>query len=51
MGVTPSLTALRIYQASSFLRLTLIYAMRPRWFGVVPDLIHFARRSLADVDQ
>lgn len=51
LEATLSLTALRTYQASSFLRLALIYAMRPRWIGVVPDLLHFARRSLADVEQ
>lgn len=43
------LERLRLYQASTFLRLALIYSIRPRWARLTPTLIAFARRSLEDV--
>lgn len=42
------LARLRLYQASTFLRLALLYSIRPRWARLTPTLIAFARRSLED---
>jgi aminoglycoside phosphotransferase (APT) family kinase protein len=43
------LERLRLYQASTFLRLALLNSIRPRWVQLTPTLIAFARRSLEDV--
>lgn len=37
---------LRAYQAATFLRLALVYSMRPAWQAVVPDLVRYAERCL-----
>lgn len=37
---------LRAYQAATFLRLALVYSMRPRWRAVVDPLIRYAQRCL-----
>ena len=38
--------ALRFFQASTFLRLALVYALRPRWSGLAPQLTHLAGRCI-----
>ena len=35
---------LRFYQATSFLRLALVYALRPRWAHLSEELVHLGRR-------
>jgi len=47
-GTPEFLARLRLYQASTFLRLALLYSIRPRWARLTPTLIAFARRSLED---
>ncbi len=42
------LERLRLYQASTFLRLALLYSIRPRWAQLTPTLLAYARRSLED---
>lgn len=39
---------LRWYQAATFLRLLLVYRLRPRWTGLLPALLHMAERCLDD---
>ena len=39
---------LRFYQATTFLRLAAVYAMRPRWMAHADDLVHYARRCLME---
>ena len=41
-------TRLRFHQASSFLRLALVYALRPRWTRVVAPLVTLASRCLEE---
>jgi aminoglycoside phosphotransferase (APT) family kinase protein len=38
---------LRFYQASSFLRLALVYDLRPRWRHLTPTLVELAARCLS----
>ena len=33
-------TRLRFYRATAFLRLALVYVIRPRWHGLAPRLVH-----------
>jgi tRNA A-37 threonylcarbamoyl transferase component Bud32 len=40
---------LRFYQATTFCRLALVYALRPRWHGLVPDLVRMSGRCLDDL--
>lgn len=40
---------LRAYQAATFLRLALLYAIRPRWTELSPPLLDLARRCLRDL--
>lgn len=40
---------LRFYQATSFCRLALVYALRPRWQHLVPDLVTMGNRCLDDL--
>jgi len=40
---------LRFYQATTFLRLLLVYRLRPRWSGVLPGLLVMAERCLDDL--
>jgi len=42
---------LRFYQATSFCRLALVYALRPRWVGLVPDLVAMGNRCLDDLQR
>ena len=35
---------MRFYQAASFLRLSQLYALRPKWREIVPDLFELAKR-------
>ncbi|MEZ6020430.1 MAG: hypothetical protein R3F17_10110 [Planctomycetota bacterium] len=42
-------TSLRFYQASSLLRLALVYAVRPRWRALAPQLIDLSRQALAEI--
>ena len=41
---------LRFYQASTFLRLSLLYTLRPRWSALPPRLSSLAERCLDDVE-
>lgn len=43
------LSVLRSYQATTFLRLALLYALRPRWAPLVPLLIRYADRCLDEL--
>ncbi len=43
------LESLRFYQATTFLRLALVYYMRPRWNHVVPELTSLASRCIDEV--
>ncbi|MFT5464761.1 MAG: hypothetical protein ACI8QS_003668 [Planctomycetota bacterium] len=40
---------LRFYQSSAFLRLALVYSIRPRWRHLANPLVTFAQRCLADL--
>ncbi len=40
---------LRFYQSTAFLRLALVYALRPRWQHLSDPLVLFAKRCLADL--
>jgi aminoglycoside phosphotransferase (APT) family kinase protein len=40
---------LALYEATTFARLSLVYQLRPRWSGIVGDLIARARNSLAEL--
>jgi Phosphotransferase enzyme family len=40
---------LRFYQASTFLRLALLYALRPRWASLSPSLVRYAARCLDEL--
>lgn len=40
--------SLRFYQASTFLRLALLYRLRPRWSSLAPSLIVLAKRCLQE---
>ena len=40
---------LRFYEATAFCRLALIYALRPRWASLAPDLTTMANRCLNDM--
>lgn len=40
---------LRFYQASTFLRLALVYSLRPRWAHLREPLVRYARRCLIDL--
>lgn len=42
---------LRLYQAAAFLRLSAVYAMRPRWLLLVPQLANLARRCLEELER
>ncbi|MFT7678819.1 MAG: hypothetical protein ACI8QC_002816 [Planctomycetota bacterium] len=42
--------ALRFYQASTFLRLALVYSVRPRWTAVCPELTTLATQCVEDID-
>ncbi len=42
---------LRFYQATTFLRLYLIYRLRPRWISVLPSLLTLAERCLRDLER
>lgn len=44
-----SLLRLRFYQAATFLRLALVYRMRPRFADLAGPLIHLAERCLDDL--
>jgi hypothetical protein len=39
---------LRFYEATTFLRLALVYALRRRWVHLCPDLMELARRCVDD---
>ncbi|MDP6369933.1 MAG: phosphotransferase [Planctomycetota bacterium] len=41
--------ALRFYQATTFLRLALVYELRPRWWHIVPDLVTLSQRCSRDL--
>ena len=41
--------ALRFYQATTFLRLALLYALRPRWAHLARPLVHYAERCLDEL--
>lgn len=40
---------LRFYQATAFLRIALVYSVRPRWQHLQGDLVTFAKRCLEDL--
>ncbi|MDH3745007.1 MAG: phosphotransferase [Acidobacteriota bacterium] len=40
---------LRFYQATSFLRLALVYGFRPRWAAICGDLIELGRRCIEEM--
>ncbi|MFQ6005296.1 MAG: phosphotransferase [Woeseia sp.] len=42
---------LRFYQATTFCRLALVYAVRPKWVGLMPDLVTMGNRCLDDLDR
>ncbi|MBT8063260.1 MAG: aminoglycoside phosphotransferase family protein [Gammaproteobacteria bacterium] len=42
---------LRFYQATTFSRLALVYSLRPRWTGLVPDLVVMGHRCLDDLEK
>lgn len=42
---------LRFYQATTFCRLALVYAVRPRWASTVPDLATMGNRCLDDLNR
>lgn len=42
---------LRFYQATTFCRLALVYAHRPRWVSLVPDLVTMGHRCLDDLNR
>ncbi len=42
---------LRFYQASAFCRLALIYALRPRWADLMPNLTAIGNRCLDDMNR
>ncbi len=42
---------LRFYQASTFCRLALVYAVRPQWAGLVSDLATMGNRCLDDMNR
>jgi hypothetical protein len=42
---------LRFYQATTFCRLALVYAVRPRWAGLVPDLATMGNRCIDDLNR
>lgn len=44
-------TRLRFYQASAFLRLSIVYSLRPRWSHLTQQLVVLASRCLVDVDK
>ncbi len=39
---------LRFYQGTAFLRLSLVYLLRPRWVSVTPSLVELAKRCLEE---
>ena len=43
------LESLRFYQATSFLRLSLVYFLRPRWQEAVPPLVSLASRCIDEM--
>ncbi len=42
-------TWLRFYEATTFLRLALIYALRPRWMPLAPKLVRYGERCIEDL--
>ncbi len=42
-------TRLRFYEATTFLRLALVYALRPRWAALAPKLIRYGERCIEDL--
>ena len=48
-GQAGFLESLRFYQASTFLRLALVYFLRPRWSAVVAPLVSLAARCIHEV--
>jgi aminoglycoside phosphotransferase (APT) family kinase protein len=41
---------LRFYQATTFLRLALVYAVRPRWASIAPTLMLLCQRCIEDCE-
>ncbi len=43
------LESLRYYQATTFLRLALVYSLRPKWLHIVPSLVALSERCAHEV--
>lgn len=47
----PDYQELRAYQAATFLRLALVYSLRPQWPGLPQPLLRYARRCSSEAHQ